>query len=169
MPATFAWEQTHSGSPGTGGTPTNLNLVSTPSGVDVDPGSNPITAGSNSYELFVRGKFTTPFTAITNIRFYKSGGTYKTGELVYFAGSWPNSGSNSTYWVPPVATDSPWATGSIPATLPASANVSIGNSVTGSLTSTGYSDYIVLQMRTTTSTPAGSTNQKTFTMVYDEA
>jgi len=168
MAATFAWKQTHSGSPGTVATCTNLNLVSTPSGVDVDPGSNPITAGSKSYESFFRGEFSGTFTAVTNIRFYKSGGDYKTGEQIVFGGSWTIAGSNSTYWGP-IATTSPWALGSLPATLPASANVSIGNSVTGSLTTYGFSDYCVMQNTTSASTPAGAVNQKTLCFVYDEA
>jgi len=167
MAATFAWKQTHSATPGTTETCANVNLVSTPSGVDVDPGSNPITAGSNSYELFLRGEFSGTFTAVTNCRFYKSGGDYVSNEQVYMAGSWPNSGSNSAY-MEPVATDSDYATGSLPATLPASANVSIGNSVTGSLTSYGHTDYILLQNRIGESAAAGTTNTKTFALVYDE-
>jgi hypothetical protein len=60
------------------------------------------------------------------------------------------------------------ATTDVPTADPGTANVSIGGELTGSLTAAGYSNYIVLQLNSTTATPAGDTNTYTFTLQYDE-
>jgi hypothetical protein len=45
----------------------------------------------------------------------------------------------------------------------------IGGSLSGQITSApAYSDYIVLQLDVTESTPAGAVNQKTITFQWDE-
>lgn len=167
MAATFAWSQSN----GAGQTITDsigsINMGSNDS-ANLVPETYPITAGSRSYEVWVRGKFTGTYTKVDNLQFWKSAGAYVTGETIFW--NPVVAGSYTT----PVATASPKATGSIPTADPGTANVTIGSSLTGSLYSNGagttgsYSDYMLMQTETTTSSPAGSTNIKTWTLNYDE-
>jgi len=158
MAATFSFAERNNS--GWTGSIANLNFGSTDS-AELTPLDYPITAGSNSYEKWIVGSFSGTFTKIDNIRFWKSSGTYVTGEVIKWTGS-------ETTFSTPTQNTSTVAVGSVPESEPASANVTIGGSLTGSLTATGSTDYIVLQLQTTTSTPAGAVNQKEFTLAYDE-
>ena len=168
MAATFAWSQSN----GAGETITDsigsINMGSNDS-ANLVPETYPITAGNNSYEVYVRGKFTGTYTKVDNLQFWKSAGAYQTGETIFWTGS-VQEGSYAT----PTASASSVAVGSIPTADPGTANVSIGGSLSGSLFSSGagdtgsYTDYIVMQTETTSSTPAGATNIKTFTIQWDE-
>jgi len=160
MVATFAWSETY-GASTTTGTPTNLNFGST-SAIDLTPSTYPITAGTNSYEKWVRGDWSGSFTRIDNVQFWKSAGAYVTGEGI----DWDGDG-NTSYTVATTATSS-IATTPVPTADPGTANVSIGGALTGSLTATGFSDYVVMQMQITSTASAGPVNQKTFTLQYDE-
>lgn len=52
---------------------------------------------------------------------------------------------------------------------PGSANVSIGGNITGNLSASGYTDFMVLQLVTTSAAAAGSTSLATLTLNYDES
>jgi len=123
--------------------------------------SYPITAGNNSYEVFLRGHFTGTFNKVQNLQFWKSAGTEGTGESLYW-----EDGGEPTYTAP--ATTTSVATSAVPTADPGSSNVSINDSQASSLSAAGYSDYIVLQLRTTTAAEAGDTETFTFTLQYDE-
>ena len=163
--ATFARSQSN----GAGETITDsigsINMGSDDS-ANLDPITYPITAGNRSYEVYIRGKFTGTYTKVDNIQFWKSAGTYVTGETIF----WTGSASYAT----PVSSASSVAVGSIPTADPGTANVTIGTSLSGSLYDNGtgttgsYTDYIAMQTETTASSPAGATNIKTFTFQYDE-
>jgi hypothetical protein len=86
-----------------------------------------------------------------------------TGLTVKWKGN--NAGSYQT----PTASTSSVATSSIPTSDPGTANVSIGGSLSGQLVAAGYTDYIVLQLQTTTSAPARDTSLAVFTVQYDES
>jgi hypothetical protein len=121
----------------------------------------PITAGNNSYEVFLRGHFYGAFNKVQNVQFWKSAGTLGTGESLY----WKDGGVEA-YTQPlttAVLTDAV-----IPTSDPGSSNVSINSSQASSLSAAGFSDYIVLQLRTTTAAEAGDTETFTFTLNYDE-
>ena len=121
----------------------------------------PITAGNNSYEVWLTGHFTGSFNKVQNLQFWKSAGTLGTGESLY----WKDGGDN-TYAQP--ATTSAFTDAVVPSADPGSSNVSINSSQASSLSVAGFSDYIVLQLRTTTAAEAGDTETFTFTMQYDE-
>ena len=121
----------------------------------------PITAGSNSYEVWLRGHFTGAFNKVQNLQLWKSAGTEGAGETLY----WEDGGEPT--FAEPVTTILV-ATSAVPTSDPGSSNVSINNSQASSLSAAGYSDYIVLQMRTTSAAEAGDTETFTFTMQYDE-
>ena len=159
MVATFAWVEYLANVTATA-TPTNLNLGSTLA-ANLAPSTYPITAGTYSYEKWVKALFTGSFTRIENLQFWKSAGAYVTGETLKWTGNY------STYTAP-ITTISTIATTVAPVADPATANVSIGGSLSGSLVATGYSDFIILQASVTTAASAGAVNQKTFTLQYDE-
>ena len=162
MAAVFAWVEAN-GAGETESTPTNLNFGSTDA-ADLTPLSYPITAGENSYEKYIKVKFTGTFSEIDNIQFWKSAGSYITGESI----DWNGQVAIASY-TQPVATTSTVATTVLPIADPGTANVSIAGSLSGSITVSGNtSDYIVMQLQTTSSTPAGGVNTKTMTCQYDE-
>lgn len=166
MAATFQWAGTY----GTGaGTTTDLgvsgnlfnfktyNNLTSPA----DYTSYPITAGNNSFDVWLRGHFTGTFNQIQNLKFWKSAGNLGTGEALKFIG-------HVTAFDDPVTADSSYATANVPTSSPGSANVSIGGNLAGNLAAPGYSDYVVMQLQTTTAAEAGDTETFTFTLTYDE-
>ena len=111
--------------------------------------------------VYLRGKFTGTFNVINNLQFWMSTDfSPNTGLAVKFGGS-------SVSYATPATTAS--GDGAVPTSDPGTANVSIGGALTGSLTNTGYSDYIRLQLQTTVSAAPGDTSLATFTLQYDES
>ena len=159
MVAVFGWVEYLANATATA-TPTNLNLGST-TAANLAASTYPITAGTYSYEKWIRGLWTGSFTRIENLKFWMSGtGPYVTGETIKMTGL-------ATQYATPITVVSTIATTVMPTAEP-SANVSIGGTTTASLVATGYSDFIVIQASITTAASAGATNQKTFTLQYDE-
>lgn len=159
MVATFGWVEYLENATSTA-TPTNLNFGSTLA-ANLAPSTYPITAGTYSYEKWVNVNFSGTFTRVDNIQFWKSAGAYVTGETIAWTGQ-------QTEYAAPTTTASTYATTAVPTADPGTANVSIGGSLSGSLTATGSSDFIILQTSVTTAASAGSCNTKTFTLQYDE-
>lgn len=163
MAATFNWAQSN----GAGATSTDLgssgNLFNFKTNDDATAGnysSNPITAGNSSMEVYLRLHFTGTFNKIDNIQFWMSTDfSPNTGLSVKAAMN------NVTYATPSTTTN---ADSAVPTSDPGTANVSIGGSLSGSLTGAGYSDYIRLQLQTTTSAAPGDTSLAIFTAQYDE-
>ena len=168
MAATFNWAQTYGASPGTAtdlGASGNLfNFKDADDATAANYTSNPITAGNNSYEVWLRMHFTDSFNKIDNLQFWMSTDfSPNTGLSVKWKGN--NAGAYQT----PTKVTSTVADGAVPTSDPGTANVSIGGNLAGNLTSAGYSDYIVLQLQTTTSAAAGDTSLAIFTGQYDES
>jgi len=160
MVASFGWVEYLTNATDTD-TPTNLNLGSTVA-VDLAPSTYPITAGTYSYEKWIRGYWSGSFTRIENLKFWMSGtGPYVTGETIAWTGQ-------ATQYDTPTTSVSDYADTAVPTSEPGSANVSIGGTTSGSLTASGYSDFMVVQASITTAASAGAVNQKTFTLQYDE-
>jgi hypothetical protein len=158
MSAVYEWSETN----GAGAVVTdgiaNLNMG------DIDdyeptPSDYPIVAGENAYEKYIRAKFSDSFTEISNMKFWKSVGAYKTGEDVHAA-------ANVSY-TQPVKTTSAVATVTVPIVV-GSALAIQSAAGTATITAPGYTKYICLQLQTTGSTPAGALNTKTYTVQYDE-
>lgn len=159
MAAIFGWKE-FNGAASTG-TPTNVNMGSI-NMRNLTPATYPITAGDNSYEKWIYGDWSGTFTKINNVRFWKSGGSLVSGEDIVF------DGEQVTTTAPGTAI-SVIAVASVDTSDPGYTNVSINGATTlGSLTSAGTSDYIVLQSQIDSSAGPGATNQKTFTIQYDE-
>jgi hypothetical protein len=167
MVATFSWIEVNLTS-GDTGVPTNLNLGST-NARDLAPSTYPITAGTYSYSKWVRGNWSGTFTRIENLQFWMSGsGTgYVTGETIKVTATTSSYAGTSTYATPTTNADSQ-AANAMPVADPGAANIGIGGGLTNSLTAAGSSDFIVIQASITTAASAGATQQKTFTLQYDE-
>ena len=170
MAATFAWAGTYGATPGTDidlGVSGNLfnfkSLDSLTSASDYT--SYPVTAGTASYEVWLRGKFTGTFNTIDNLQFWKSAGGPDTGITI----KWDGEGNADADYATPVSSNSTLATANIPTSDPGTSNVTIADALTGSLVATGYGDYIVLQIQTTTGAAAGDSSTYTFTLQYDES
>jgi len=72
----------------------------------------------------------------------------------------------ATVYAQPIATASTIATEAMPTAAPATANLGIGGSLTGSLTAIGSSDYLIHQIQTDLTDIAGSTS--TMNYQFDE-
>lgn len=155
---------------------TNINFGST-AAANLDPDTYPISIATapRSFEKWLRVSVTNMggSNIIDNIRVWLSslGGGYKTGEnimcnlttspVLYSAAAYPTNG--------PVNTVSAVAVRSIPTSEPEQANIGIGGSLSGQITSApAFSDFIVLQLQVSASTPAGAVNQKVITIEWDE-
>lgn len=167
MAATFQWwgEWGTTGSPSTADLGVSGNLFNYKTYNDLttagDYTSYPITAGNNSYDVWLKGHFTGTFNQVQNAKFWKSAGAFGTGEALKWRGV-------VTAFANPTTGDSSYATANIPTASPGSANVSFGGNLAGSITADGFSDFIVTQLQTTTAAEAGDTETFTYTLTYDE-
>lgn len=166
MAAGFEWAQSN----GSGGTVTIIgtsgnicNFKNADDATAADYASNPITAGNDSYEMWLRAHFIGTFNIIRDVRFWQSTNFSPATGLQVF---WKNGGQ--TIFLQPASSTSSIATSSIPTTDPGSANVGIGGNLSGSLVASGYTDFIVMQLRTTTAAAAGDTSLTTVTLSYSE-
>ena len=165
MAATFNWSQRN----GAGGTSTLLgasgnlwNFKANDTAIAADYSANPVTAGQNSMEVWLRAYISGGFNQVRDFRFWMSTAfSPMTGLSV-------KCKPNQVIYLQPSAGTSSIATSSIPTSDPGSANVSIGGSLTSCLTSCGYSDHIVIQVQTTTAAPAGDSSLAVFTLSYSE-
>ena len=143
MSATFQWwgEYGTSGSSTTGDLGVSGNLfnfkTSDSLAVPSDYTSYPITAGNNSYEIWVKGHFSGTFAKVQNAKFWKSAGGPDTGISLKWEGI-------TTAYATPTTASSTVATADVPTAAPGSANVSFGGSLAGSITAEGYTDYVTL-------------------------
>lgn len=152
MAATHEWSESNGAGPSVTDGISNINFGSTDA-VNLTPSSYPVIAGENSFHKAIRCKFSGTFTEISNMRIWKSAGAYKTDESVVF--------KVQAGYVQPAASALSGAA-AIPTSEP-SENVS-----PTTITVAGYTDYILLQLQSLITTPAGAVNQKTFTFKYDE-
>ena len=152
----------------------NINFGSTDA-ANIVPGDHPITAmaDGHSYEKWIRLLVDSMGSAsvVDNIKCWISdlGTGYVTGEGIssnlrtsgYTVASYPGGG--------PINTNSSVATVAVPLIEPTQGNVGIAGSLVGQIISDGsYSNYIVLQMDVTVSTPSGAVSQKVFSFSWDE-
>jgi hypothetical protein len=166
MPATFNWAQTVGAPPGTrtdlGATGNLANFKNVDSIGTSDYATNPIPAGNNSFEVWLQGHFSGSFNYIYDLRFWMSTDFSPNTGLVVKANSVQQA------FAQPTSASSSIATSTIGTSDPGTANVSIGGSLNSSLSSSGYTDYIVLQLQTTTAAAAGDTSLATFSLSYIE-
>jgi hypothetical protein len=144
---------------------TNSNMGSSDT-ANLDPVAYPITAGQNSYEKWQRFNVTAMggSSAIKNLKVWRTGalGGSDTHLTNARESGYTTAGTGTT----PVATSSAVATQTMPTTTPTNANLGIGGSLTGQLTATGTSDWLVHQIQVNAASTAGTTT--TMNYQYDE-
>jgi hypothetical protein len=162
MAATFEWSESNLVGEVEAIPIANLNFGSVDD-YELNTTTYPITRGNASFEKYIRCKFTGVFTEISNMKFWKSAGAYVAGESCKTA-------ANVVY-AQPSAT--PNADSDVPITEGSALHIHSAEGLDtieyGASGVSGYTDYIRLQLRTTSpTTPSGAVNQKTMTFQYDE-
>lgn len=134
--------------------------------VNMDPVAFPITPGSNSFEKWQKLHVTAMggSSKIDNLKIWRTGSLGANASHVTNARTASYGGAPT--FATPTASASSVATQTMPSSVPGSANLGIGGSLSGSLTATGSSDYLVHQIQTTGSAVAGATT--TMNYQYDE-
>jgi len=146
---------------------TNINFGSKDA-AELVAADYPIIAGQYSFEKWLKLVFNGNFNVIDNIKIWKESGVYKTNEGIQT--NLISSGYLNATYTPggPSENDSAIAINTLPVAEPGSANLGIGGSLTGYLVDEGSSDYLILQLMTTSYTEAGDTNRKSIKFQYDE-
>lgn len=167
MAATFGWAQTNGSAPGSVtdlGVSGNLfNFKRIDNAVAANYSSYPVPAGGKSYEVWLRAKFTGTFNTIDNFQFWRSTDfSPNTGLSLKWA-----PGTPSAYSTPVTGTNK--CVSAVPTADPGVQNVRKNGNPTGQLTASGYTDYIVLQLNTTSAAAAGDTSLAIFSLNYDES
>lgn len=144
---------------------TNSNWGSSDT-VNLTAADYPITPGNNSYEKWQKIHVTAMggATKINNLKVWRV--TALGGSAVHLTNARTASYGGAPTYATPTASDSAVATQTMPTSEPASANLGIAGSLTGSLTGTGSSDYLVHQIQTDAGDTAGAST--TMHYQYDE-
>lgn len=134
---------------------TNSNYGSNDS-ANLTAATYPITAGQNSYEKWQKLEVTAMggSSKVKDIKVWYTGTLSGSDDLVTNART-SSYGGAETY-ATPVNTASTVADQAMPSTAPSTANLGIGGSLTGELTTTGSSDYLVTQLQVDAATTAGA-------------
>jgi hypothetical protein len=144
---------------------TNTNVGSVDA-ANLDAVANPIVAGENSYEKYQ----TFEITAMGGSSEVNTLKVWRTGALganaTHLTNARETSYGGAEAYATPVATASSKATQTMPSTEPTGANLGIGGSLSGALSSTGESDRLVHQLQTTGAATAGTTSNMNYQ--YDE-
>ncbi len=141
----------------------NMGSIDAP---NLNPIANPIAPGKNSFEkwqlLHVVDMGTS--SAINNIRVWRSGNLG--ANAVHLTNASTSAYRGSAKYRTPTDKQSPFAIFPMPTSIPESANLGINGSLTGKITKSGYSDFLVHQIQTTEAALAGSTTVMNYS--YDE-
>jgi len=144
---------------------TNSNMGSVDS-VNLVAASNPITPGENSYEKWQKVHVTAMggSSVIDNLKIWRT--TALGGSATHVTNARIATYGGAETYAQPIATASTVADQAMPTSEPASANLGIGGSLSGTLTGTGSSDYLVHQIQTDAGDVAGAST--TMHYQYDE-
>lgn len=144
---------------------TNTNMGSTDA-VNLDPVANPVTPGNNTYEKWQQIHVTAMggSSQINNLKIWRTGALG--GAATHVTNARTASYGGAATYATPIATASTLATQTMPTSAPGTANLGIAASLTGALTATGSSDYLIHQIQTNAADTAGSTS--TMNYQYDE-
>ena len=128
----------------------------------------PITAGDKSYEKYIKLHFTSlgTMSQVDNLKVWKSGGDALGSYTTLKTNARESSYAGAEAYATPVKTSSTKATQNMPTTTPTGANLGIGGALAGNLAIPGYSDYLVMQVQTTSSEVIGK--EITLSFSWDE-
>lgn len=144
---------------------TNTNMGSADS-ANLDATANPVVAGENTYEKWQKVEVTAMggSSAIDNLKIWRTGALG--GSATHVTNARTSTYGGPETYATPTASSSSVATQTMPTSEPGTANLGIGGSLSGQLTGTGSSDYLVHQIQTNGADTAGSTS--TMNYQYDE-
>jgi hypothetical protein len=145
---------------------TNTNMGSVDS-ANLDPTANSIDQGNNSFEKVQTFEVTAMggSSAVENFKVWRTG-ALGDGSPSHVTNARTSGYAGAESYVQPVDTVSTKATQAMPTSEPASANLGVGGSLTGQLTTTGETDRLYHQIQTGGGSTTGSTS--TMNYQYDE-
>lgn len=182
MAATFDWEAdtgAATGSPAKGTTRTTGMTDNNWKNIDDSTtaySSAPITAGNNSYERWMFGKFTGTFNQILSGLWAHTATAFGTGLTLKGVAATAGDGSRPIYTTPSTTANATF-------TVDMTSAISIGSGVAVFFGATGpeatgkassmttnpcYTNYLGSQLQTTSSAAAGDTSSITLTLSYSE-
>lgn len=143
----------------------STNMGSTDA-VNLDPVAYPIIPGGNSCDKWQLIHVTNMGTStrINNLKVWRSGSLG--ANAIHMTNARTTGYAGAPVYTTPTTATSTIANQIMPTSTPSSANLGIGGSLSGVLTSSGYSDFLVQQIQTTPDAIAGSTS--TISYQYDE-
>lgn len=146
---------------------TNSNMGSTDA-VNLDPVAYPLTPNTRSYIKYQKIHVTNIGTSskIDNLKVWRTGALGTGGTHAHVTNARLTSYAGALAYATPVNTAVATVDQAMPSSVPATANLGIGGSLTGALTAAGSSDYLGHQITTDASATAGSTS--TMNYQYDE-
>jgi len=144
---------------------TNSNMGNTDA-VNLDPVVYPVTPGNRTYAKYQRFNVTNMggSSAIQNLKVWRTSALG--GAATHVTNARLSAYAGAASFSTPVTTAITGADQAMPTSVPATANLGIGGSLSGSLTTTGYSDYLIHQIISDAGDVAGSTS--TMNYQYDE-
>lgn len=146
---------------------TNSNMGSADE-VNTDPVANPIAPNTRTYIKYQKLHVTNIGTSskIDNLKVWRTGALGTGGTHTHVTNARLTSYAGALSYAQPVRTAVSTVDQAMPTSVPATANLGIGGSLTGALTAAGSSDYLGHQITTDASATAGSTS--TMNYQYDE-
>ena len=145
---------------------TNANMGDVDA-VNLDPIAYPVTPGNRTYAKYQRLCVSTMggSSAIKNIKICRSSALG--GSATHVTNARLSAYAGAPTYATPVKVAITGADQAMPTSVPATANLGIGGSLTGSITgATSYTDYLIHQIITNAADVAGSTS--TLNVQYDE-
>lgn len=144
---------------------TNTNMGNTEA-VNLDPVAYPVTPGDRTYAKYQRFNVSNMggSSAIQNLKVWRTSALG--GAATHVTNARLTSYGGAATYATPVKTAITGVDQTMPTSVPASANLGVGGSLTGTITSAGYSDYLIHQIVTNAADTAGSTS--TMNYQYDE-
>lgn len=183
MAATFDWQSDHgtaTGSPAKGTTRSTGRTDANWKNIDdaaTAYSSNPITAGNNSYEIWLFGKFTGTFNQILTGKFAHTATAFGTGLTLKGPPAVTGDGDRPLYTTPSTTANSTACPTDITSAISISSGTAVFFGATGpeatgkassSTNATTYTNYLPTQLQTTGSAAAGDTAQVTLSLQYLE-
>ncbi len=144
---------------------TNSNMGSVDA-ANLVPADYPIAAGTYSFEKWQRITVTDMggSSKISSFKVWRTGAL--SGDDTHKTNAATNDYTATTTYTQPVNTQSTKATNTMPTSEPPSANIGIGGSLTGELTSAGSSDFFIHQIYVDENTTTGAST--TINIKYTE-
>ena len=140
--------------------------MSTEDSPTTDPVAFPVTPGNNTMEKWQKIDVTAMggSSKIDNLKIWRTSALG--GSATHLTNARESTYGGAETYAQPTVSSSSIATQTMPTSEPSGANLGIGGSLTGALTATGQSDYLVHQIQTAGGDVAGSTS--TMNYQYDE-